>query len=139
MKLSTEKTKLGVAIKTSERNAKKCLEKVSSLEQEVLEAENDLRKLQERRKEIEEEAMTIKSSQETLEATEEGMKAKLAKLKIELDAALKLEQLPSYSFKIVYSNFLFFFCFILLCSGRRTKCELQRLTTIRKWKSTMKP
>merc|ERR1712136_44793 len=90
-KVSTEKTKLGVAIHTSERNLKKCTEKIATLEQEVPEAENDLRKLQERRKQIEEEAMGHKTSQEALEVTEKEMRQKLADFKKELDAALKEE------------------------------------------------
>jgi len=89
LQVSTEKTKLGVAIRTSERNLKKCTEKIATLEQEVVEAENDLRKLQERRKQIEEEAMSHKTSQEALEATEKEMRQKLADFKKELDAALK--------------------------------------------------
>jgi chromosome segregation ATPase len=55
----------------------------------VKDAEDDLRKLQERRKEIEEEAVNHKSSQQTLEATEKEMKTQLVNLKSELDAALK--------------------------------------------------
>lgn len=90
-KLSTEKTKLGVAIKTSERNSKKSQDKIATLEQEVKDAENELRQLQERRKEIEQEAMSVKTSQETLEATEKEMKQKLTIFKAELDAALKEE------------------------------------------------
>ena len=101
--MSTEKTKLGVAIRTSERNLKKCAEKITTLEQEVVEAENDLRKLQERRKQIEEEAMTHKTSQEALEVTEKEMRQKLADFKKELDAALKFVssfRLPASGFRL---------------------------------------
>lgn len=94
--MSNEKTKLGVAIKTSERNAKKCQEKITTLEQEVKDAENELRKLQERRKEVEQEAMTVKNSQEDLVVKEKEMKAKLNKYKAELDAALKYDLFFSY-------------------------------------------
>ena len=87
--VNDEKTKLSVAIRTSERNAAKTLDKVASLEQEVAEAETDLRQLQERRKQIEEQAMGHKSSQEALELAEKDLKAKLAQFKTELDAALK--------------------------------------------------
>lgn len=79
-----------MAIKTSERNAKKSEDKIATLEQEVKDAEDDLRKLQERRKEIEKEAMNHKSSQlDKLEATKKETKTKLVDLKSELDAALK--------------------------------------------------
>ena len=88
-KIRAEKTKLTVAINTSERNVKKCLEKIATLEQEVQEDENELRKLQERRKQIEEEAMTFKSNTEGLETAEKELKEKLGKFKAELDAALK--------------------------------------------------
>lgn len=87
--MSSEKTKLGVAIKTSERNSKKCEEKIATLEQEVKDSENELRNLQQRRAEIEEEANNHKSAQESFESTEKELKVKAAKCKAELDAALK--------------------------------------------------
>ena len=99
--MSTEKTKLGVAIRTSERNLKKCAEKITTLEQEVVEAENDLRKLQERRKQIEEEAMTHKTSQEALEVTEKEMRQKLADLK------KKTRRCPQVRFRLPASGFQF--------------------------------
>lgn len=82
-----------MAIKTSERNAKKSQDKIATLEQEIKDAEDDLRKLQERRKEIEEEAMNHKAIQQTLEVTEKELKTKLTDLKAELDAALKFVNL----------------------------------------------
>ena len=115
--MSTEKTKLGVAIRTSERNLKKCAEKITTLEQEVVEAGNDLRKLQERRKQIEEEAMTHKTSQEALEVTEKEMRQKLADFKKELDAALKFVsgfQLPAsgFQFSLFHRSVSEFFSFL---------------------------
>ena len=101
-----------MAIKTSERNAKKSQDKIVTLEQEVKDAEDDLRKLQERRKEIEEEAMNQKASQQTLEVTEKEMKTKLGNLKAELDAALKFVNLPliiSHNLQFLISINIFHF------------------------------
>lgn len=117
-----------MAIKTSERNLKKCEEKIATLEQEVKDAENELRNLQELRKEIEEEAQRYKASLEPLQTHEKEMKAKSAKVKDELDAALKYVVILYFSIELI----------LIFKSNleKRTKFVPRRSTTIKRWKSS---
>ena len=68
---------------------KKCVEKIESLQQEVQEAETDLRKMQERRNQVEGEAKEVKKAKEALEVTVKELKEKCADFKTQLDSALR--------------------------------------------------
>lgn len=65
-KCKTEITRLTVGIKTAERNAKKSSEKIKTLEIQITEAENSLRKMKNQRDEIETDGKQLLNSMENI-------------------------------------------------------------------------
>ncbi|XP_037088683.1 LOW QUALITY PROTEIN: structural maintenance of chromosomes protein 4-like [Pollicipes pollicipes] len=84
-KVSGDIVRLGVAIKTAERNAAKCRDKIAAMETEQTEAEAEKQSLCEQREKLEEEAAVVISKIKDLEDTRKELDQKLSALKEERD------------------------------------------------------
>jgi structural maintenance of chromosome 4 len=85
-KCKAEVTRLRVAITTSERNAKKCEQKIATLEQNIVDAENRLREAKAERDTIEEDGQKLLKCIEELTEQLSNEEGKYAELKQEVTA-----------------------------------------------------
>ena len=90
-KVKTEITRLGVEIKSSERNLKKCMDKMESYEAEVKECEEKMRGIAERRKEIETEGAKVLEENEERQKSSNELQGTINSIKKEIDQISKEE------------------------------------------------